>query len=216
MHKSKTLLHQVHQPRDVVMYLLDWVHADFLCSSHFISLRMKSHWNVHIACFIRIYFFPFSQYFLSLLFISNTSPCHSLHAYLFIYDLFVLSSHSSPCLCMSLHLRPPSSGPPPSPTLILSPQHESESNKTVSSSASSVKTEHSVLPKSASASLDDGEVKKIMEECKRLQMEVQRLREENKQIRVRHTKQQENLAAFSVKLLFSAAILPLSCTNRHS
>ncbi|XP_017273301.1 vesicle-associated membrane protein-associated protein B/C isoform X2 [Kryptolebias marmoratus] len=44
-------------------------------------------------------------------------------------------------------------------------------------------TEHSALPKSASASLDDGEVKKIMEECKQLQMEVQRLREENKQIR---------------------------------
>ncbi|XP_017273300.1 vesicle-associated membrane protein-associated protein B/C isoform X1 [Kryptolebias marmoratus] len=60
--------------------------------------------------------------------------------------------------------------------------HESESIKTVSSSAS-VKTEHSALPKSASASLDDGEVKKIMEECKQLQMEVQRLREENKQIR---------------------------------
>ncbi|XP_013855527.1 vesicle-associated membrane protein-associated protein B/C isoform X1 [Austrofundulus limnaeus] len=60
--------------------------------------------------------------------------------------------------------------------------HESESYKTVSSSTS-VKTEHSVLAKSASASLDDGEVKKIMEECKQLQMEVQRLREENKQIR---------------------------------
>ncbi|XP_068197213.1 vesicle-associated membrane protein-associated protein B/C-like isoform X1 [Antennarius striatus] len=61
--------------------------------------------------------------------------------------------------------------------------HESESIKTVSSSASSVKNEHTMLPKSSSASLDDGEVKKIMEECKRLQMEVQRLREENKQIR---------------------------------
>ncbi|XP_038149976.1 vesicle-associated membrane protein-associated protein B/C-like isoform X1 [Cyprinodon tularosa] len=60
--------------------------------------------------------------------------------------------------------------------------HESESNKTVSSSTS-VKTEHHVAPKSSSASLDDGEVKKIMEECKQLQMEVQRLREENKQIR---------------------------------
>ncbi|CAN9515773.1 unnamed protein product [Ophioblennius macclurei] len=60
--------------------------------------------------------------------------------------------------------------------------HESENNQPVSSSAP-VKTEHSVLPKSASASLDDGEVKKIMEECKRLQMEVQRLREENIQIR---------------------------------
>ncbi|MEQ2276623.1 hypothetical protein XENORESO_000026 [Xenotaenia resolanae] len=44
-------------------------------------------------------------------------------------------------------------------------------------------TEHAALPKSASASLDDGEVKKIMEECRQLQMEVQRLREENKQIR---------------------------------
>ncbi|XP_008413086.1 vesicle-associated membrane protein-associated protein B-like isoform X2 [Poecilia reticulata] len=44
-------------------------------------------------------------------------------------------------------------------------------------------TEYSALPKSASASLDDGEVKKIMEECRQLQMEVQRLREENKQIR---------------------------------
>uniref|UniRef100_A0A096M065 Vesicle-associated membrane protein-associated protein B n=1 Tax=Poecilia formosa TaxID=48698 RepID=A0A096M065_POEFO len=60
--------------------------------------------------------------------------------------------------------------------------HESESIKPVSSSTS-VKTEHSALPKSASASLDDGEVKKIMEECRQLQMEVQRLREENKQIR---------------------------------
>ncbi|KAF3696679.1 Vesicle-associated membrane protein-associated protein B [Channa argus] len=61
--------------------------------------------------------------------------------------------------------------------------HDSECNKIVSSSASSVKSDHSALPKSTSVSLDDGEVKKIMEECKRLQMEVQRLREENKQIR---------------------------------
>ncbi|XP_054905727.1 vesicle-associated membrane protein-associated protein B/C-like isoform X2 [Poeciliopsis prolifica] len=60
--------------------------------------------------------------------------------------------------------------------------HESESIKPVSSSTS-VKTEHSALPKSSSASLDDGEVKKIMEECRQLQREVQRLREENKQIR---------------------------------
>ncbi|KAJ4934595.1 hypothetical protein JOQ06_007386 [Pogonophryne albipinna] len=44
-------------------------------------------------------------------------------------------------------------------------------------------TELSSLPKSSSTSLDDGEGKKIMEECKRLQMEVLRLREENKQIR---------------------------------
>lgn len=49
-----------------------------------------------------------------------------------------------------------------------------------------LKSESSTLPpKSMSSTLDDGEVKKIMEECKRLQMEAQRLREENKQIRVR-------------------------------
>lgn len=48
------------------------------------------------------------------------------------------------------------------------------------------KSESSTLSmKSMAAGLDDGEVKKIMEECKRLQTEVQRLREENKQIRVR-------------------------------
>lgn len=86
------------------------------------------------------------------------------------------------CFHLILHLvsaRPV----PPCPTV--SPQHESESTKFVSSSAPSVKTEHIALPKSASSSLDDAEVKKIMEECKQLQMEVQRLREENKQIRVR-------------------------------
>lgn len=32
--------------------------------------------------------------------------------------------------------------------------------------------------------MDDSEVKKVMEECKRLQGEVQRLREENKQFKV--------------------------------
>lgn len=52
-------------------------------------------------------------------------------------------------------------------------------------SANLLKSESSSLsPKSLSSTLDDGEVKKIMEECKRLQMEAQRLREENKQIRV--------------------------------
>lgn len=62
-------------------------------------------------------------------------------------------------------------------------QHDMESNKMMSSSL--LKSESSTLtPKSMSSTLDDGEVKKIMEECKRLQMEAQRLREENKQIRV--------------------------------
>nr|XP_061803512.1 vesicle-associated membrane protein-associated protein B/C-like isoform X1 [Nerophis lumbriciformis] len=61
--------------------------------------------------------------------------------------------------------------------------HESESYHTVVSSTSSVKTEHTALPKSSSTSLDDGEVKKIMDEYKRLQVDVQRQWEENKQIR---------------------------------
>lgn len=65
--------------------------------------------------------------------------------------------------------------------LLSSPQHDGESNKVLSSSL--LKSESS-MPKSASASLDDGEVKKIMDECKRLQLEVQRLRDENRQFRV--------------------------------
>ncbi|XP_008277477.1 vesicle-associated membrane protein-associated protein B/C isoform X1 [Stegastes partitus] len=61
--------------------------------------------------------------------------------------------------------------------------HDMESNKMISSSL--LKSESSALPaKSLSSTLDDGVVKEIMEECKRLQMEAQRLREENKQIRV--------------------------------
>uniref|UniRef100_A0A8C1WTK0 MSP domain-containing protein n=1 Tax=Cyprinus carpio TaxID=7962 RepID=A0A8C1WTK0_CYPCA len=59
--------------------------------------------------------------------------------------------------------------------------HEMESNKIASSLS---KSESSTLSMKSMVSLDDGEVKKIMEECKRLQTEVQRLREENKQIRV--------------------------------
>lgn len=134
--------------------------------------KIKSDRNIHIT------FFPSD---------SNTSLYHPLHA-LFIHFFFCFFISLS---VSSLHV---SSSPYPLPSSFtltpppLSPQHETESNKTVYSSTSSVKTEHIALPKSVSASLDDGEVKKIMEECKRLQMEVQRLREENKQIRVRCTK----------------------------
>lgn len=51
-------------------------------------------------------------------------------------------------------------------------------------SSSFLKSDSSTLSMKLGASLDDGEVKRIMEECRRLQVEVQRLREENKQIRV--------------------------------
>lgn len=59
---------------------------------------------------------------------------------------------------------------------------ESDATPTLSSSASPSKTE-AALPKSSSSSLDDGENKKIVEEFKRLQSEVQRLRDENKSVR---------------------------------
>uniref|UniRef100_A0A8B9FXR2 VAMP associated protein B and C n=1 Tax=Amazona collaria TaxID=241587 RepID=A0A8B9FXR2_9PSIT len=59
--------------------------------------------------------------------------------------------------------------------------HDIEINKIVSTTAT--KTDSSVMSKSVSSSLDDTEVKKIMEDYKRLQVEVQRLREENKQFK---------------------------------
>lgn len=119
----------------------------------------------------------------------------------FSFSIFSVSELVSPCCVwcyffmdyfftsfpiLSLYMSP--HPPPPQKKNTVSPQHESESTKIVSSS--SVKTEHPALPKSSSTSLDDAEVKKIMEECKQLQMEVQRLREENKQIRVRCSKTQ--------------------------
>ncbi|XP_053100107.1 vesicle-associated membrane protein-associated protein B/C [Hemicordylus capensis] len=57
--------------------------------------------------------------------------------------------------------------------------HDVEINKIITTAAT--KTESSAMYKSLSSSWDDSEVKKVMEECKRLQLEVQRLREENKQ-----------------------------------
>ncbi|KAL0977910.1 hypothetical protein UPYG_G00163110 [Umbra pygmaea] len=60
-------------------------------------------------------------------------------------------------------------------------QHDIEAKTT---SSTLLKSESSTLSmKSLSSTLDDAEVKKVMDECKRLQTEAQRLREENKQIR---------------------------------
>lgn len=125
-------------------------------------------------------------------------------------DYFVISPHSPSRLCMSPHPSPPLS--------TVSPQHESESTKIVSSSASSVKSEHPALPKSSSTSLDDAEVKKIMEECKQLQMEVQRLREENKQIRVRCSKTEiySDAVLPSGWVLFFLTFLTLECESGRS
>ena len=60
--------------------------------------------------------------------------------------------------------------------------HDVEINKIIPTTAS--KTETPKVSKALSSSLDDTEVKKVMEECKRLQSEVQRLWEENKQFKV--------------------------------
>lgn len=64
----------------------------------------------------------------------------------------------------------------------ISEQHDVEINKIITTTAS--KTETPAMSKSLSSSLDDSEVRKVMDECKRLQSEVQRLREENKQFKV--------------------------------
>ncbi|XP_027002539.1 vesicle-associated membrane protein-associated protein B/C isoform X2 [Tachysurus fulvidraco] len=59
--------------------------------------------------------------------------------------------------------------------------HDMDTSKMISSSF--LKSDSSTLSMKLGSSLDDGDVKRIMEECRRLQVEVQRLREENKQIR---------------------------------
>uniref|UniRef100_UPI00398E4C10 vesicle-associated membrane protein-associated protein B/C isoform X2 n=1 Tax=Pristiophorus japonicus TaxID=55135 RepID=UPI00398E4C10 len=58
--------------------------------------------------------------------------------------------------------------------------HELEINKVTSSS---LKTEASMMSKSTSSSLDDSDMRKVMDDCRILKSEVQRLREENKQLK---------------------------------
>ncbi|KAM4691262.1 vesicle-associated membrane protein-associated protein B/C [Rhinophrynus dorsalis] len=58
---------------------------------------------------------------------------------------------------------------------------DGEINKIISSSVT--KTESSSLSKSISSNLDDSEYKKVLEENKRLQSEIQRLREDYKQFK---------------------------------
>ncbi|XP_064429469.1 vesicle-associated membrane protein-associated protein B/C isoform X2 [Mirounga angustirostris] len=84
----------------------------------------------------------------------------------------------------------------PTDTSDMEAVHDVEINKIIPTTAS--KTETPTVSKALSSSLDDTEVKKVMEECKRLQGEVQRLREENKQfkeedgLRMRKTAQSNN------------------------
>lgn len=48
----------------------------------------------------------------------------------------------------------------------------------------SSKVDGSAAPKPTSASLDDIEMKKVLEDCKRLQMEMNKLQDENRQLKV--------------------------------
>lgn len=59
--------------------------------------------------------------------------------------------------------------------------HDVEINKIMPTNAS--KTEAPAAAKSLTSPLEDAEVKKVMEECRRLQGEVQRLREESRQLK---------------------------------
>lgn len=67
----------------------------------------------------------------------------------------------------------------------MSGQHDVEINKITPASAS--KADAPAAAKSLTSPLDDTEVKKVMEECRRLQGEVQRLREESRQLKVMPT-----------------------------
>ncbi|XP_067856801.1 vesicle-associated membrane protein-associated protein B/C isoform X2 [Heptranchias perlo] len=58
--------------------------------------------------------------------------------------------------------------------------HELEINKVTSTS---LKTDAAMMSKSTSSSLDDSDMKKVMDDCRSLKSEVQRLREENKQLK---------------------------------
>ncbi|XP_067887341.1 VAMP (vesicle-associated membrane protein)-associated protein A, like isoform X2 [Heterodontus francisci] len=65
-------------------------------------------------------------------------------------------------------------------------ENEKSNDLEVSKSAgvtNAPKTDGPVMPKSASTSLDDTEVKKLMEECKRLQVELVKMTDENRQLK---------------------------------
>lgn len=50
----------------------------------------------------------------------------------------------------------------------------------------SVKAESSAAAVPVAAGADDAEMKKVLEKCKRLQAEMNKLNEENRQLKVRH------------------------------
>lgn len=66
-------------------------------------------------------------------------------------------------------------------------QNDAEAAKAAplhSSAMNSTKAEASAAPAPVSAPLDDGELKKLLEKCKRQQAEMDKLAEENRQLKV--------------------------------
>ncbi|XP_069809792.1 vesicle-associated membrane protein-associated protein B/C [Dendropsophus ebraccatus] len=90
--------------------------------------------------------------------------------------------------------------------------HEGEANKVLSSSVT--KTESTSMFKSISSSLDDSEQKKLSEDNKRLQAELQRLREDYKQLkeedglRMRKLQASSNPASSSSSLVKDEGLNP--------
>lgn len=68
-------------------------------------------------------------------------------------------------------------------------QNEMEATKAAalhSPAMNSTKSDSTAAAAPASASMDDGELKKVLEKCKRQQAELDKLAEENRQLKVRH------------------------------
>ena len=80
-------------------------------------------------------------------------------------------------------------------------QNDIESSKAAVLNVS--KLEGPSVPKSSPVSLDDTEMKKLMEECKRLQSEVMKLGDENRQLKVlrESVKHRHSLLVLSVLIL---------------
>lgn len=156
--------------KNVCTFLSSWLWLYLFLLCKFITACLQS---VTLNYKLKMYCFSSKRSYFSVSSFSQISLPFITRLVCWFETLFAVSLPACRWSLVSIHHHP---------AFIFSPQHEGESKKNETSSTS-VKSEHQT--KQGSVSMDDGEVKKIMEECKRLQMEVQRLREENKQIKVR-------------------------------
>lgn len=68
--------------------------------------------------------------------------------------------------------------------LLTASQNDVDAASKAAPMLASSKVEGTAASKPASAALDDTEMKKVLEECKRLQTEMSKLQEENRQLKV--------------------------------